>query len=88
MNHFAMGVPDELQEECHLAMLHENVNISSLMVHDKHIEEARARKQSNDAKRERSFDGGSSKNRLEIQDKPRFKKQVSSQVHKVPKSQW
>ena len=35
-------------------------------------------RKSRDAKRERSSDGGSSKNRLEIQDKPRFKKQVSS----------
>ncbi|XP_069150699.1 uncharacterized protein [Solanum lycopersicum] len=50
-------------------------------------EEARARRKSNDVKRERSFDGSTSKNRLEIQDKPRFKKQVSSHVSsKFPKS--
>ena len=34
----------------------------------KHVEEARSRRKSRDAKRARSFDGGSSKNRLEIQD--------------------
>ena len=34
-----------------------------------------------------SIDRGSSKNRLEIQDKPRFKKKVSAQVPlKFPKS--
>ena len=35
---------------------------------------------SGDAKRARSLDGGSSKNRLEIQDKHKFKKRVSNQV--------
>ena len=33
-----------------------------------------------DAKRARSYDGCSSKNKLEIQDKPRFKKRVSNHV--------
>ena len=51
-------VLDDLQEECHLAMLHDNMNISPLMVHAKHVEEARARKKSYNAKMERSFDGG------------------------------
>ena len=32
------------------------------------------------AKRARSFDGGFSKGKLEIQDKPKFKKRVSNQV--------
>ena len=45
------------------------------------------RRKSNDAKRAISFDGGSSKNNLEIKDKPKFKKLVSSQVrYKFPKS--
>ena len=69
-------------------MLHDNTKISHLMVHDKHVEkEARFRRKSRDAKRARSFDGGSSKNRREIQDKPRFKNRVSNQVpYKFPKS--
>ena len=46
----------------------------------KNVEEARARLKSNDPKRSRCFDGVSSMNRLDIQDKPRFKKQVSDQV--------
>ena len=33
MSCFVMGVSDDLQEECHSAMLHDNVNISHLMVH-------------------------------------------------------
>ena len=68
-----MGVSNNLQEEFHSAMLHDNMNISLLMVHDKHVEESRARRRSRDSKRARSFGGGSSKNSLEIQDKPWFK---------------
>ena len=43
-------------------------------------EEERARRKGKDAKRDRSFEGSSSKNTLEIQDKPRFEKWVSNQV--------
>ena len=50
------------------------------MINDKHVKEDRARSTINEAKRATSFDGGSSKNRLEIQDKPRFKKRFSNQV--------
>ena len=73
MSSFMMGVSENLQEECHPAMLHDNMNISRLMVDVITVEEARSKRKSRDAKRERSFDGGSTKNRLEIQDKPRFK---------------
>ena len=64
MSHFVTGVSNYLQEECHSAMLPVNMNISCLMVHTKHVEEERARRKSNDAKSARSFDGGSSNNRL------------------------
>ena len=50
------------------------MKISYLIVHAKHVEEARAKRKSRDAKRAISYDGGSSKNRFEIQDKPRFEK--------------
>ena len=63
---------EDLQEECQLAMLHDNMNISCLMVYARRVEEARAKRKSRDAKRSRSFDGGPSKNRLEIQGKPKF----------------
>ena len=76
MSHFVMGVSEDLQEECQSSMLHDNMNISHLMAYERRVEEARAKIKSRDAKRERSFDGGSSKNRLEIQDTPTFKKRV------------
>ena len=31
---------DDLQEECHSAVLHDNIKISCLMVHAKHVEKA------------------------------------------------
>ena len=61
-----MGVSDDLQKKCHSAMLLDNMNISCIMVHAKHVEEERANRKSRDSKRERSFDGGSLKNRVEI----------------------
>ena len=86
MSHFVTRVSDDLQEECHSSMLHDNMNISRLMVHDRQVKKARSRTKTRDSKRERSFEGGSSKNKIAIQDKPRFKKKSSSQVpSKFPK---
>ena len=68
-------------------MLHDNMNISRLMVYARKVEEARDKRKNRDAKRERSFDGGSSNNSLEIQDKTRFKKRDANQVpSKFPKA--
>ena len=44
------------------------------------MEEARSKRKSRDSKRAISFHNGSSKDRLDIQDKPRFKKRVSNKV--------
>ena len=46
MNRFMMGLSDDLQEECHSAMLHENMNIYRLMVHTQQVEESRAKRKS------------------------------------------
>ena len=54
-----MRVSDDLKEECRSAMLHDNMNISILMVHPQKVEETRVKRKSRDAKRSRSFDGGS-----------------------------
>ena len=62
-----MGVFDDLQEECQSSMLHDNMKISHLMVNARRVEEARAKLKSTNAKSERSFDGGSLNNMLEIQ---------------------
>ena len=51
MGRFVMGMSNDLQNECHFDMLHDDMNISHFMVHTKHVEEARTRKESRDAKR-------------------------------------
>ena len=61
-------------------MLHDNMNISRLMVHSHQVEETRTRRRSREVKKAMSYEGGSSKGRLNIQDKPRFKKRFSNQV--------
>ena len=62
------------------------MNISRLMVHASRVEEARSKRKDRDTKRERSFEGGATKNSLEIQDKPKHKKRFSNQVpSKFPK---
>ena len=53
----------------------------------KRVEEAGSKRKSRDAKSEKSFHGGSSKNSLEIKDNPIFKNRVSNHVpSKFPKS--
>ena len=42
MSHFAMEASDDFQEDFHLDILHKNMNISRLMMHANHVEEARA----------------------------------------------
>ena len=66
INRFVMGVPDDLQEECHSVMIHDNLNIYCLIVYAQQVENARAKRKSRDSKRASSFDGGSSKARLDI----------------------
>lgn len=80
MNRFVTRASDDLKEECHSAIRHDNMNISRLRVDAQHVENAGVKRNIKDAKRARSFDGCSSKGRLEIHDKPRFQKKVSNQV--------
>ena len=61
-------------------MLHGNMNISHLMAYARMVEEERGKLKSRDDKRVRSFDRGSKKIRLEINDKPIFKKWDSNPV--------
>ena len=55
MSHVLTGVLEDLQEDCHSAMLHDNMNIYHLMVYARRVEEARYKRKSTDAKRARSF---------------------------------
>ena len=66
MNCFMTGVLDDLQEECHSCMRYENMNICCLMVNSIQGEDTRDKRKIRDAKRARSFYGGSSKCRHNI----------------------
>ena len=75
-----MSVSDDLVEECHLEMLHDNMDISRLMVNSQQFEESRLNRKIRDARKTRSYEGGAFKGKLDIQDKSKFKKWLSIQV--------
>ena len=83
MSCFLTGVSEDFVEEYHLAMLHDNTNISRIMVNAQQVEETRLRRKNREAKRVKSYDGGALMRRLEIQDNPRFKKILSNQVPSI-----
>ena len=55
MSRFVSGVLDDFQEECHLDMLHDNMDISHLIVHSQQMEDTSPKRKSRDAKRTRSL---------------------------------
>ena len=58
---------EDLEEVCHAAMLHGNMDLSRLMIHAQKVEESLIRKRNRKDKKARSFESGSSKSRLDIQ---------------------
>ena len=75
-----MGMFDDIVEECRSAILHDHMDIYRLMVHAQQVHLYRIKRKNMEFKRVKSYEGGISKGRLKIQDKPRFKKRVSNQV--------
>ena len=78
MSPFLMGVSNELVGECYSSMLHDNMNISDLMVHAQQVKETRLRRKNKESKKGKPYEGASSKGRLHIQEKFRFKKRISN----------
>ena len=62
----------DLVDESRAAMLHDNMDLSNLMVHGQQVEDSCLRKDNREAKTARSSKSSSSKNRLDVQDKPKF----------------
>ena len=86
MNRFVKGVSNDLMEDCRTAMLHDNMSISRLMLHAQQVEESRLKMKNRGFKREKAYEGDTSKRKLEIKDKPKFKKRFSNKVpSKFPK---
>ena len=61
-------------------MIHDNMNIFHLIAHAQQVEDTMIKRKSRDSKNTRSFDGGSWEGRLDIQDKPRYKKRIYTNV--------
>ena len=74
------GVSEDLEEECRAAIFHDNMDPSRLMVHAQQVEESRLRRSNRESNRANSFESGSSKSRLDVQDKPKFNKRFKSTV--------
>ena len=66
MRCFVAGVYGDLKEQCFSSMIHDNMNISHLMVHSQQVEGTRVKRKSRDSHRERPFDSGSSRDMLDI----------------------
>ena len=75
---FVTTVSEEFEEEYCASMLHDNMDLSWLMVHAQQVEESPLRKTNREAKRSKSFESGSSMSRLNVQDKPKYKKWFSN----------
>ena len=54
------SVSDDLVEECCLAILHDKMHISHLMVHTQQIEKTRIIRMNRKFKREEAYEGGTS----------------------------
>ena len=88
MSNFEMKVLDDLNEECCSAMLHDNLDIYRLIVHSQQVEDTRVKRKSRDSQRVRSFDGGSSRGRLNFLDRTKFKKRFSNKVPSMFPKAW
>ena len=64
MSHSMMSVSNDLVVEFRVAMPHDNMDISFLMVHAQQVEESRLKRKSREFKRARPHDGRTSKGKL------------------------
>ena len=79
MTRFLKGINGDLEKECRSAMLHDNMDISRLMVHVQQVEDNRKKRGIRDARRPKPLDqagpsnGGNRKN-FSVLEQPRFEK--------------
>lgn len=66
ISHYATGAYGGLKKECRATILHEDMDLSWLNFHAQLVVENRLRMKNREAKKERSFQIGSSNNRLEF----------------------
>ncbi|XP_004244846.1 uncharacterized protein [Solanum lycopersicum] len=77
-------IAEDLKEECRAAMLHENMELSELMIYVQHVEESRKRKHTRARNRSRQAEENFiRKSSTEIRDKPRFKHGIFHQGESI-----
>ena len=87
MSRFVIRASNDLVEVCHSKILHDNMYISKLMVHDQQVKEIILKSKNREFKRAKSYERGTSKSILKIKDKPRINKRVYNKVpSNFPKS--
>ncbi|WP_353839293.1 hypothetical protein, partial [Acinetobacter baumannii] len=89
MSSFFMGINGDLEEECWFAMIHDNMDLSRLMVHVQQVEDSWKKRVVRDARRTKPYDqvgpsNGGNKNNFGIREQPRFKKGQQSYGNSNP----
>ncbi|XP_015081304.1 uncharacterized protein LOC107024885 [Solanum pennellii] len=79
MSSFLTGINGDLEEECWYVMLHDNMNLSRLMVQVQQVEDNQKKRGVRDARRPKPQDqagpsNGGNRNNFGVREHPRFKK--------------
>ncbi|XP_069145837.1 uncharacterized protein [Solanum lycopersicum] len=89
MSRFLTGINGDLEEDCRAAMLHDNMDLSRLMMHVQQVEDSRKRRGVRDVRRPRPQDQagpshGGHRNNFGVREQPKFKKGQQSAGNSDP----
>ncbi|XP_069150531.1 uncharacterized protein [Solanum lycopersicum] len=89
MSRFLTGINGDLEEDCRAAILHDNMDLSRLMMHVQQVEDSRKRRGVRDVRRPRPQDQagpshGGHRNNFSVREQPKFKKGQQSAGNSDP----